>query len=182
MIVGKNITLRVFKEEDLPVVLELMNDVLETGEHYPLSIRTLPTLRKAFQDNGFWSRDSGRLLIVDRDDRIVGLISHFTGSHYSVGLEIGYQIFRRQDRGRGLMSEALRLYTALLFEMYPIERLQVCIDEENIGSWRVAEKCGYQYEGFMRHTIFERGEYRGSKVYSMIRAESKKLEEVMENI
>jgi RimJ/RimL family protein N-acetyltransferase len=172
----------VFEKEDLETVKSLGNELNETGEYYPNILRTTPTQEKRFDEDGYWGKNSGRLLITDFDDRIIGLISHFQASPYMEGFEVGYQIFRGEDRGKGYMSEALRLYAAVLFDMFPIQRLQLCTDEENIGSWKVAEKCGFQYEGYMRNVIFEHGEIRGSKLYSMIREEADSFQTLIENI
>ncbi len=175
MIRGKVINLRAFKEDDLDQFVQLSNEVVETGDYYPNIIRTMPQLKESFNQDGFWSHNKGRMLITDKEDQIIGSIAHFTASPYMEGYEIGYQIFESKDRGKGYMSEALKLYSALLFDMYPINRLQLCADENNIGSYRVAEKCGYQYEGYMRNVIYEHGKIRGAKLYSMIREESANL-------
>ena len=175
MIRGKGINLRTFKEDDLVQYIQLSNEILETGDYYPNVIRTMPQLKESFKQDGFWNTHDGRMLITDKEDRIIGVIAHFTTAHYMEGYEIGYQIFEGKNRGKGHMSEALKLYSALLFDMYPINRLQLCADENNIGSYRVAEKCGYQYEGYMRNVIYEHGNIRGAKLYSMIREESMNL-------
>ncbi len=182
MIRGNKINLRVFEREDLEIVKDLGNELRETGKYYPNILRTTTMQEKRFSEDGYWGSKSGRLLITDHDNRIMGLISHFQANHYMEGFEIGYLIFRSEDRGKGYMSEALRLYAALLFDMYPIYRLQLCTDEKNVGSWKVAEKCGFQYEGKMRNVIFEHGEIRGSKLYSMIREEAESFQTIIENI
>lgn len=175
MIRGKEINLRAFKKDDLDQYIKLSNEVIETGDYYPNVIRTMPQLKESFKQDGFWNHNQGRMLITSKEDRILGCIAHFSTSHYRVGYEIGYQIFEGENRGKGHMTEALRLYSALLFEMYQINRLQLCADENNIGSYRVAEKCGYQYEGYMRNVIYEHGKIRGAKLYSMIREDSLNL-------
>jgi ribosomal-protein-alanine N-acetyltransferase len=42
----------------------------------------------------------------------------------------------------------------------------------NTGSKRVAEKCGYRFEGVARGAVFHRGVYQDMEVYSILREEA----------
>jgi hypothetical protein len=46
-----------------------------------------------------------------------------------------------------------------MFELKPIQRLQICTASENEAARRVAEKCGFVFEGTMRKAYFARGKY-----------------------
>ena len=87
------------------------------------------------------------------------------------GYEIGYSLFQRKDRGQGVVSEALRLFSAYLFDWKSTPRLQVLIAKDNAPSRRVAEKCGYQHEGTLRKCFFLRGEYVDCDLFSLLREE-----------
>ena len=80
-------------------------------------------------------------------------------------------VFKRQDRGQGVVSEALRLFSAYLFEWKKTPRLQLLIDKNNAPSRRVAEKCGYKREGTLRKSFFIRGEYVDCDLFSLVREE-----------
>ena len=108
----------------------------------------------------------------DQADRLVGIMYFFKATPYFDGYEIGYRLFDLQSSGRGLMTEALLLCTYLLFVWKKINRLELKIFSENIGSKRVAQKCGYQYEGLLRGCDFHRGEYRDMESYSILRSEA----------
>lgn len=179
MINGEKINLRLMKEEDIELFVKLTNDTSETGEYFPYILRTITDTKKIFNENGFFSKEGGRLMIVNKDDLLVGAISFFKNAHYVEGYEIGYQIFKKENRGKGYVSEALRLFSAFLFEYFPINRLQICMEIDNIGSERVAQRCGFTFEGQMRNAWTVSGRIITNQVYSMIREEAEQLKSLI---
>lgn len=182
MIEGKKIILRAMREDDIDEYIQLTSDAKENGEFLPITIRSKPTVKKKYNENGFWGSDGGKLLITDKSDKMVGAISYFKGSLYMSGYEIGYQIFKRDDRGKGYTSEALSLFSAFMFEGKPISRLQICMEADNIGSKRVAEKCGYKWEGTLRKVVFSKGKHVDLEIYSLLREECPSLNEFMNSV
>lgn len=63
--------------------------------------------------------------------------------------ELGY-VLSSEARGRGVASEALQQLTAWAFEEQDLIRLQLLISVSNEPSKRVAERCGYRFEGVLR--------------------------------
>jgi RimJ/RimL family protein N-acetyltransferase len=179
MINGKLITLRLMREDDIEDFVKLTNDTSQTGAHFPYVVRTISATKKTFYENGFFSPDGGRLLIVDHDDEILGAISYFKNAHYVNGYEMGYQLFREEHRRKGYVTEALILFSAFLFDYFPISRLQICMEKDNVGSEAVAKKCGFTYEGIMRNAWSVGGKTISNLVYSMIRSEAPKLKNVI---
>jgi len=95
----------------------------------------------------------------------------FKASPYFDGLEIGYILFDLQRRRQGIMTEALSLFTDYLFQSTKIHRVQLIIADGNIASEKVAQKCGFTYEGTARQAVFQRGIHRDMKLYSLLREE-----------
>ena len=95
------------------------------------------------------------------------------------GYEIGYAIFRPEDRGKGYMTAALRIFSAYLFELKPVPRLQLGMFKGNAASRKVAERCGYQYEGTQRQGNFLRGQYHDRETFSLLRSECLPLAEAL---
>src|SRR2546422_10617809 len=58
-----------------------------------------------------------------------------------------------------------------LFQSTKMHRVQLLIAEGNIASERVAEKCGFTYEGTARQAMFTRGRHRDMRIYSLFRHE-----------
>ncbi|HEY8766466.1 MAG TPA: hypothetical protein VIP09_04280 [Dehalococcoidia bacterium] len=69
MLKGKVITLRPVEEGDLPQLYAHILDVDNRGDFYPRSIQTLAELRKELTTTGFWSREFGLLLLIDKARR-----------------------------------------------------------------------------------------------------------------
>lgn len=180
MIKGKLTNIRIIKEKDLETYNELTNDYGEKGEYFPIIIRTISETKKIFNDNGFFCAAGGRMLIVSKTDEILGFISFFKTTGYISGYELGYQIFKRENRGKGYTSEALKLFSSFLFEHFPITRLQICMEKENIGSVKVAKKCGFTFEGQMRNVMFHNGRYITNELYSMTREKCPPLKTLIE--
>ena len=70
-------------------------------------------------------------------------------------------------RGRGLMTEAVRLLTEWALER-GAARVELCVHPDNAASRRVVEKAGYTNEGIRRNGEVLRGEVRDLVVYSAI--------------
>ena len=179
MLEGQKVNLRLFREEDLEEYYRLQSRVTERGDYFPLTIHSLPELRKQFTETGWWGENEGRMLITDKEGRIVGGIAYFWGATHHIPYEIGYIVFRPEDRGKGYMSEALRIFSAHVFESKPIERLQLCMFTGNMASRRVAERCGYRCEGTMRKAAMLHGEWRDIYLFSLLREECSSLADAL---
>jgi RimJ/RimL family protein N-acetyltransferase len=82
--------------------------------------------------------------------------------------EIGYWC-RKKYEGQGYISEAVRGVAKFAFEVLGAKRVEIRCDVQNERSIRVAERCGFTFEGELRNNgVRVNGEVRGSLVYSMI--------------
>jgi len=113
-------------------------------------------LQQALAETGFWTDEAGAAAIVDvADGRLLGTAQFYRAAPCIHGLELGYIIHRREDRGRGFATEAVRLLTDHLFQVRPdTHRLQLIIEVWNVASWKLAERCGYVREGLLRSAGF----------------------------
>ena len=110
---------------------------------------------------------------------MLGNLAFFKDVKYHAGYEVGYLILRREDRGKGYMSEALRIFSAYLFELKPIPRLQITTVKGNAAARRIAEKCGYQLEGTFKNHGFLRGRYIDVERLALLREDCPLLLEVL---
>jgi [ribosomal protein S5]-alanine N-acetyltransferase len=172
MIKGKKVNLRLIRMEDVEELTELFNDLEQRGEFYPLRLSSLERYKRDVAENNLWSNDFGEMVITDKQDRIVGKISFWKNSNYMEGYEIGYNIYRNEDRGNGHGSEALGLFCTYLFQLNPVRRLEVNCDPANKISIRIAEKCGFKFEGTLRQAFFHHGRYNDINKYSLLREEA----------
>ena len=179
MLEGRQVILRLFAEDDLDEYLQLFNEYSERGEFFPIAFHAIPPTRKDFQETGWWGEDMGRMLVTTREGRMLGTIGFFKDVKYHAGYEVGYWILRAGDRGQGYMSEALRIFSAYLFELKPIPRLQITTVRANSAARRIAEKCGYRLEGDFRNHGFLRGKYVDVERLALLREGCPSLTEVL---
>jgi ribosomal-protein-alanine N-acetyltransferase len=183
MIRGKNVYLRTVRESDLDFYYEQACDVEGATQFYPITVPSEVKCKRDFHEHGFWSDEYGELLICDHEAHILGIILFFKAVPYFDGFEIAYRLFDVAYCNRGIMTEALTLLTYLLFTIKKINRLELKIMPANTPSKRVAEKCGYKFEGVARGAMFHRGIYQDLEVYSILRQEAPTmLEEALARI
>ena len=179
MLVGRRVILRPFRRSDLDGLYDLVADVREIGEFWPLGCVSEPRWLKRFEETSWWSDEFKLFLITDREGRRLGQVNIYKASHSYEGWELGYRIYRPDDRGKGYMTEAVRLATAYLFGQEPIQRVQILVDPRNEGSRTVAERAGYTLEGTLRGAHFDRGEYHDLLLFSILREEATPLTELL---
>jgi len=169
MIKGEKIILRNVRESDVDVLYSLKNNVEERGEFWNLLLLSQPLFKKKFNDTGLWTEDYGCMIIETVEGDIVGEIVYFKTCWYIPGYEVGYQVFKRENRGKGYTSEALKIFSRYLFGAYNIERLEVNVALDNEGSRRVAEKNGFKHEGIKRKVFYCRGKFIDCNSLSLTR-------------
>ena len=81
---------------------------------------------------------------------------------------LGYWL-AAEERGRGAASRALELLSDWSFTERGLERLELEIFDGNEASVRVAQRCGFQFEGLLRSRELHRGRRRDVALYARIR-------------
>jgi RimJ/RimL family protein N-acetyltransferase len=85
---------------------------------------------------------------------------------------IGYWL-APEARGHGYITSATRASARWAFDQLGLARIELTTDPENVASQRVAERCGFRYEGRLRShmRIRHSGERRDSLLYSLLPGE-----------
>jgi len=170
---GRSIFLRTVRTKDLDWLYERDCDIEARGMYFPVILHSEAEFKSEFQETGYWTDSYGQALICDNQDQsILGIMYYFKTTPYWDSYEVGARLFDLQNANRGIMSEALPLFTYVLFMTYKINRVELKITPQNALSKRVAVKCGYQYEGIARGGVFLRGSYQDMEVYSILRREA----------
>ena len=179
MLVGKHVILRPLRESDFETYYELDLDVRHVGSFYPISMASERAVRSRFEKNGFWSNEWSVLLITDREDVPLGYVGFFPGAPYQNTREIGYRLFKTDDHGRGVMTEAVSLTVAYIFASKTIDRVQSAVIVGNAASRRVLEKVGFQKEGVLRSVVYLYGKHVDMELFSILRDEATSLDELL---
>ncbi|KGE16834.1 GNAT family N-acetyltransferase [Paenibacillus wynnii] len=83
--------------------------------------------------------------------------------------ELGY-CYNRLYWGQGFATEAARVLLEFGFQNLGLHRIYATCRPNNIGSAKVMQKIGMEYEGHFREHMWHKGKWNDSYQYSIIRA------------
>lgn len=86
----------------------------------------------------------------------------------SAALDVGYWVTSKRA-GQGIGTIAAKILIYLAFSYYEADRLSLVCNPENNGSLRIAEKCGFRFEGTLRNYLVNPSPKMLSNGYSAIR-------------
>lgn len=166
---GERVRLRAFRSTDVPMLLEVAADPL-----IPV-LTTVPSTPDPALAAEFIERQHGRarsgtgysFAIADHDDTAVGQIGFWLRDIDHGRVSIGYWIAAAARR-RGYAADALRTVTAWGERLPEVHRLELYVEPWNVGSWRTAERAGFQREGLLRSWQQVGVERRDMYMYSRI--------------
>lgn len=176
MLEGKNVHLRTVKEGDLSKLYSFFDSIRFKGEFLSSDLLSEHMFRLQYFEAGFWSEEKG-LLVVEEGSLLVGAI-WFEKQIFFDCLDLHFYVFRPEDRGRGIMREALPLFCAYLFATKKIERLQVSVPDYSKSALKVVQNSGFRFEGIARSALFRKGRYLDLCIYSQLRSECKGIEKI----
>jgi ribosomal-protein-alanine N-acetyltransferase len=147
---GARLTLRAWRDADSAAVQEASHDPLIPA------MTTVPATNGEPEALAFIARQHDRIrtgagyvfAIADPADRAVGLIGVFVAAGAGARASIGYWILESQ-RSQGYAAEALGIVTEWARTLPGLDRLELYVEPWNQGSWRAAERAGYQREGLL---------------------------------
>jgi RimJ/RimL family protein N-acetyltransferase len=108
--------------------------------------------------------------IVDGGDRFLGVALAPQIDREAAEAELGYLVVA-DARGRGIATAGVRLLTRWAFAEQGLERLTLLVETGNVGSQRVAERCGYVRDGVLRNAYVKPGIRADTIVYSRLRTD-----------
>jgi ribosomal-protein-alanine N-acetyltransferase len=171
MIRGNLLDLRTIRKSDLPDFYNLNAELQERGDFNSLLLRSEEDFYADFSKTGYWSESSGWLAILGKDEEMLGAIGFSKPSYFGGTLTVHYHLFKREYWGKGYGTEALRMFTRYLFQVFPIHKLQLLIVDGNIPSAKIAEKCNYVREALLKEAYYHNFKHQDILVYRMTRNE-----------
>ena len=103
--------------------------------------------------------------------KAIGSIGAFRQTNiHNKTAELGYYI-AEEYWGKGIMTEAVKQLCDYVFSHTDIIRIYAEPFAYNIGSCRVLEKAGFQYEGTLRSNALKNGNVFDMKMYSKLKTE-----------
>lgn len=106
---------------------------------------------------------------IEIEGKVVGSIAVFRQNniHFRTA-ELGYYL-AEEYWGKGIMTEAVMQVCKYIFDNSDVIRIYAEPFAHNIGSCRVLEKAGFQFEGLLRANAVKNGAIIDMKMYALIR-------------
>ncbi|WP_052411548.1 GNAT family N-acetyltransferase [Streptomyces sp. NRRL S-118] len=166
---GEKVVLRPFTADDAPVMAEILADP-EVLKYTGTSAD--PEMSEDFLRSWYGSRndrtDRLDLALVDRaSGGVVGelVLNEWDETHRSCNFRT---LVGRAGRGRGLGTEAIRMFLAHGFEGIGLHRVSLGVYAFNPRALRVYEKVGFVHEGVEREVLLHEGEWIDSLTMSVL--------------
>jgi ribosomal-protein-alanine N-acetyltransferase len=176
ILIGERIVLRKFRKEDNQAVYEYGSDE-ETMKY--LAWQGVQSIEEANQSIAtYYMVTPGVYAIALKDTDVcigaidIRLIEEHDKAHF------GY-VLNRNYWKHGYMSEALSLVLEHCFKDIGLQRVESTHYKENIGSGRVMQKCGMQYEGLGRREVKIKGKYQDVVYYGILKEDFLVFHKVM---
>lgn len=111
-------------------------------------------------------------MIVDPNNSLIGEVSYNWRSRETNWMEVGIIIFDESYWGRGLGTEALKLWISELFKKHSdIVRIGFSTWSGNHGIMKIAAKLGMKQEACYQNARIVNGQYYDSVSYGLLREE-----------
>ncbi|ADL52474.1 GNAT family N-acetyltransferase [Clostridium cellulovorans] len=109
-------------------------------------------------------------IILKETNECIGQIAYFLVDNKNHFAEIEYCIGLHFQR-KGFATEATKAIISYGFDKINLHKIQISHKSINIPSKKVIEKCGFVYEGSLRHYFYENGIYVDRLYYSILRTD-----------
>ena len=121
------------------------------------------TRKQLADDNGFQTAIRYR-------GAIVGVVGHHRVDRPNRAASLGYWL-AKDAQGRGIMTDACRMYTEHAFQTMRLHRVEIRCALENRRSRALPERLGFRSEGTIRHGEWLYDHYVDLMVYGLLAEE-----------
>ncbi len=131
------------------------------------------TVEEARTELRYWinvfSYNDGIYFAIARksDNKMIGSVGVSGVNRIHNRIEASYDL-AKEYWNKGIMSTALNAMLKYVFAEFKFNRIEAFAMPDNIGSYRVLEKCGFAFEGNLRQHRFHQGKYVDIGIYSIL--------------
>ena len=100
--------------------------------------------------------------------RLVGGCGIRIDQHRTFIGEIGY-FLDEEYWSKGIVTKAVKILEKIGFQKFGLKRIEIKMDPLNIGSEKVAIKCGYKKEGTMKKSIRNGDTFSDAHLYAKVK-------------
>jgi RimJ/RimL family protein N-acetyltransferase len=169
---GDAVRLRPFGAADVPDIVRAFTDPVMRRFSWRTEPFTEADARAhlAGQEDARTRGEALDLAVTERPGLLLGGVSLHEVRLDLGRAAVGYWL-APEARGRGAATEAIRLLARWAFDGLAIARLELTCGPDNAASRRVAERCGFTYEGLLRSHVPFKGARRDSVLFSLLPGE-----------
>lgn len=166
-LITNKFTLRPFQTTDVKDLVRWLNDPVIFANTLEIPKPYLQKHAKAFIAKNLrqyrQKKPLGIGYVIDIKNHAVGAVGFsFRGKKG----EIGYWL-AKPYRGKGIMTEAIQLFTEHLFTTYQLKRIEAFVFVHNPASGKVLEKAGFQSEGTIRRHVKKGKELLDEELFAL---------------
>lgn len=168
-----NVILREWEETDAERLAEIANnkkiyDNLRDAFPHPYSI---DDARKYIAQMRNSDNKLSKVFAIKVDGKVIGNIGAiFKEDIYRKNAEIGY-FLAEEYWGKGIMTKAIKMLIAYIFENFDIIRIYAEPFSRNTGSRRCLEKAGFRLEAELKCDAVKNGIIENSCIYAILKDE-----------
>lgn len=147
------VNFRELRLEDKKKIFEWISD---SGLRKMTGTRGIPTS----QGHDIWFQNklddnTNELFIIENDGKSVGIIGTNAIDQLNRNAEIYLYIGERQQKGKGIATESVKIFVHFLTEKYMLHKVIARVFSYNQPSIGLFEKCGFVLEGRLKEQIYQ---------------------------
>jgi RimJ/RimL family protein N-acetyltransferase len=159
-LIGKNIYLSPFSDEDYILFTEWINDYETARDLNQFSNVFSLEDEKDFVENTKKSNKIYLSIVKEENDELIGNISLANIDNIHKTATLGIMIGKKDERGKGYGTEAITLMLDYAFNYLNLNNIMLEALCTNIKAVKCYEKCGFKKMGIRRESSYINGKYR----------------------
>ena len=162
--------LRAFEPEDYLLLHKWRNDD-EIGHYFSGTILFTSTLneKKWLEEKIFDKNNVNCAICIKETNEFIGCIFLNNIDYINRSAHCPTFIGAKEHWNKGYATEARILMLKHAFYDKGLERIWANVHEDNIGSLKMLEKCGYKREGLLRKASYVNGEFKNMFILSVLK-------------
>lgn len=113
--------------------------------------------------------DDYEFAVVEKNEgKVIGTLGFVDYSKYNKRTEIAFELLEDYWH-KGYMSEAVGGFIGRAFDRLQLNRIEAFVHPNNIASQKLLEKLGFANEGLLRKRSLQRGAFRDTMIYGLVR-------------
>lgn len=168
---GENVSLAPSSVENAKLIAKWINDPKVRKFSRNVMPRSLEEIKKWFepQDNDGVPEHIVFNIWHKKDKKLIGTAGLNHINWFNRWANAFLQIGETEYWNQNIATEATRLLLKYAFEEVNLNKVSGGVAVDNIGSWKVAEKVGFTFEGILKEEIYVGGKYIDAKRYRFLR-------------